>query len=86
MLLRAAEAIAHVVKDEELNPNFIIPSVFHPDVPKAVAAAIRGTARLTVVCSRGACRPVACSRVSRSPGRGQAPARTGGPPSAPSAA
>ena len=43
MLLRAAEAIAHVVKDEELNPNFIIPSVFHPDVPKAVAAAIRGT-------------------------------------------
>jgi malate dehydrogenase (oxaloacetate-decarboxylating) len=44
MLLRAAEAIALVVKDEELNPNFIIPSVFHPDVPKAVAAAIRGTA------------------------------------------
>ncbi len=42
MLLRAAEAIAHVVKDDELNPNFIIPSVFHPDVPKAVAAAIRG--------------------------------------------
>jgi malate dehydrogenase (oxaloacetate-decarboxylating) len=43
MLLRAAQAIAHVVKDEELNPNFIIPTVFHPDVPKAVAAAIRGT-------------------------------------------
>ena len=42
MLLRAADAIAHVVKDEELNPNFIIPSVFNPDVPKAVAAAIRG--------------------------------------------
>jgi malate dehydrogenase (oxaloacetate-decarboxylating) len=40
MLLRAADAIAHVVKDDELNPNFIIPSVFHPDVPKAVAAAI----------------------------------------------
>ena len=39
---RAADAIAHVVNDEELNPNFIIPSVFHPDVPKAVAAAIRG--------------------------------------------
>ena len=43
MLLRAAGAIAHVVKDDELNPNFIIPTVFHPDVPKAVAAAIRGT-------------------------------------------
>jgi malate dehydrogenase (oxaloacetate-decarboxylating) len=42
MLLKAAYAIAHVVKDEELNANFIIPTVFHPDVPKAVAAAIRG--------------------------------------------
>ncbi|HET7069372.1 MAG TPA: NADP-dependent malic enzyme, partial [Nocardioides sp.] len=42
MLLRAAEAIAHVVGDDELNANFIIPTVFHPDVPKAVAAAIRG--------------------------------------------
>jgi malate dehydrogenase (oxaloacetate-decarboxylating) len=43
MLLRAAEAIALVVKDDELNPNFIIPSVFHPDVPKAVAAAVKGS-------------------------------------------
>ena len=42
MLLKAAYAIAHVVKDDELNPNFIIPSVFNTDVPKAVAAAIRG--------------------------------------------
>ena len=42
MLLRAATAIAGVVTDEELNPSFIIPSVFSPDVPKAVAAAIRG--------------------------------------------
>jgi malate dehydrogenase (oxaloacetate-decarboxylating) len=42
MLLKAAEAIALVVKDDELNPNFIIPSVFNADVPKAVAAAIRG--------------------------------------------
>ena len=42
MLLKAAEAIAHVVNDDELNPNFIIPSVFNADVPKAVAAAIRG--------------------------------------------
>jgi malate dehydrogenase (oxaloacetate-decarboxylating) len=42
MLLKAAYAIAHVVKDEELNPNFIIPSVFNAEVPKAVAAAIRG--------------------------------------------
>jgi malate dehydrogenase (oxaloacetate-decarboxylating) len=42
MLLRAAQAIAHVVRDEELNPNFIIPTVFNTDVPKAVAEAIRG--------------------------------------------
>ena len=42
MLLRAAEAIALVVGDDELNPNFIIPSVFDPDVPMAVAAAISG--------------------------------------------
>ena len=43
MLLRAAYAIAHVVRDEELNPNVIIPTVFNAEVPKAVAAAIRGT-------------------------------------------
>jgi malate dehydrogenase (oxaloacetate-decarboxylating) len=42
MLLRAAEAIARVVKDDELNPNFIIPTVFNTDVPKAVASAISG--------------------------------------------
>ncbi|MBD8868054.1 NAD-dependent malic enzyme [Nocardioides donggukensis] len=45
MLLRAAEAIAHVVTDQELNASFIIPSVFHPDVPKAVASAISGKPR-----------------------------------------
>jgi malate dehydrogenase (oxaloacetate-decarboxylating) len=43
MLLRAADAIAHLVKDEELNPNFIIPTAFNAEVPKAIAAAIRGT-------------------------------------------
>ena len=42
MLLAAARAIAGVVRDDELNPSFIIPSVFHPDVPGAVAAAVRG--------------------------------------------
>jgi len=43
MLLRAAEAIALVVADDQLNPSFIIPSVFDAEVPKAVAAAIRGS-------------------------------------------
>jgi len=42
MMLRAAEAIAHVVSDEELNPSFIIPTVFHPEVHHRVAAAIAG--------------------------------------------
>jgi malate dehydrogenase (oxaloacetate-decarboxylating) len=42
LLLRAADAIAHVVTDEELNASFIIPSVFHPDVAKRVAAAVAG--------------------------------------------
>ena len=42
MLLRAAEAIAQAVHDDELNPSFIIPSVFNPEVPKAVAAAVKG--------------------------------------------
>jgi malate dehydrogenase (oxaloacetate-decarboxylating) len=44
MLLRAARAIALTVTDEELNSNFIIPTVFHPDVPRRVAEAIAGTA------------------------------------------
>ncbi|GAB3988640.1 malic enzyme-like NAD(P)-binding protein [Nocardioides marmoraquaticus] len=42
MLIRAADAIAHVVTDEELNPSFIMPSVFDAKVPKAVAKAIQG--------------------------------------------
>jgi malate dehydrogenase (oxaloacetate-decarboxylating) len=42
MMLAAARAIAHVVTDEEVNPSYIIPSVFHTDVPKAVASAISG--------------------------------------------
>ena len=44
MLLRAADALARIVSDEELNASFIIPSVFHPDVAKRVAAAISGKA------------------------------------------
>ncbi|HET6154386.1 MAG TPA: NAD-dependent malic enzyme [Marmoricola sp.] len=44
MLLGAARAIADVVQPDELNPSFIIPSVFHPDVPGAVAAAVTRSA------------------------------------------
>jgi malate dehydrogenase (oxaloacetate-decarboxylating) len=44
MLLRAAEALAQVVTDEQLNPYYIVPSVFDPAVASAVAAAVRGAA------------------------------------------
>ncbi|HEX6196362.1 MAG TPA: NAD-dependent malic enzyme [Jiangellaceae bacterium] len=41
MLLAAARALAETVSDEELNPAYIMPSVFHPGVSEAVAAAVR---------------------------------------------
>jgi malate dehydrogenase (oxaloacetate-decarboxylating) len=45
MLLAAAEAIARVVTDDQLNANYIIPSVFDPAVTSAVAAAVADQAR-----------------------------------------
>ncbi|GAA1749298.1 NAD-dependent malic enzyme [Aeromicrobium alkaliterrae] len=42
VLVAAAEAIASTVTAEELGPNYIIPSVFHPDVHERVASAVRG--------------------------------------------
>jgi malate dehydrogenase (oxaloacetate-decarboxylating) len=44
-LVAAARAIASTVHDDELNANYIIPSVFNEDVHKAVAAAVRGAAQ-----------------------------------------
>jgi malate dehydrogenase (oxaloacetate-decarboxylating) len=44
MLLAAATALAGVVSPEELGPNYIIPSVFHPDVATTVAAAVSKSA------------------------------------------
>ena len=41
MLIAAARALAGVVTADELGPNYIIPSVFHPDVSSAVASAVR---------------------------------------------
>ena len=37
----AAQALADVVRPDQLNPSFIVPSVFDPDVTTAVAAAVR---------------------------------------------
>ncbi|MDP9820316.1 NAD-dependent malic enzyme [Nocardioides massiliensis] len=44
LLLAAARAIAGAVADDELNPHYIIPSVFHPEVHHAVATAVREAA------------------------------------------
>jgi malate dehydrogenase (oxaloacetate-decarboxylating) len=44
MLLAAAQALAAVVSDDELNPAYITPSVFNPDVHHAVATAVRRAA------------------------------------------
>jgi malate dehydrogenase (oxaloacetate-decarboxylating) len=41
MLALAAEAIASCVSNEQLNANFIVPSVFDPLVSQKVAAAVK---------------------------------------------
>ncbi|NED96144.1 NAD-dependent malic enzyme [Phytoactinopolyspora alkaliphila] len=43
MLTAAARALAATVTDDELNPAYIVPSVFHPGVADTVAAAVRGS-------------------------------------------
>jgi malate dehydrogenase (oxaloacetate-decarboxylating) len=44
MLSAAAGALAQCVTEDELDPNFIVPSVFDPAVAPAVAAAVRASA------------------------------------------
>ncbi|MER7057019.1 malic enzyme-like NAD(P)-binding protein, partial [Streptomyces sp. NPDC000351] len=44
MMLAAAHALADVVTEDELNPNYIIPSVFNDKVAGAVAGAVREAA------------------------------------------
>ena len=45
LLVAAADAIASCVAPSQLNSNFIIPSVFDPEVAKKVAAAVKGAAK-----------------------------------------
>ncbi|MGQ2910437.1 MULTISPECIES: NAD-dependent malic enzyme [unclassified Aeromicrobium] len=45
VLLAAAEAIAACVEDDELNADYIVPSVFHPEVHHRVADAVERAAR-----------------------------------------
>ena len=63
LLVAAAEAIASTVTDDELNANYIIPSVFHADVHTAVATAVRDAGA-----RRG--RDTARGRAGRAAGRG----------------
>lgn len=49
MKIAAANAIAGVVSDEELNPEYILPDAFDPRVGKAVAAAVAEAARTSGV-------------------------------------
>jgi malate dehydrogenase (oxaloacetate-decarboxylating) len=57
MKLAAAQAIAAVIPDEELHPEYIIPSVFNHHVVDAVAAAVADAAITTGVARRTHDRP-----------------------------
>jgi malate dehydrogenase (oxaloacetate-decarboxylating) len=50
--LAAAQAIASVVSDDELDPEYIIPSVFNRDVASAVATAVAEAAQASGVARR----------------------------------
>jgi malate dehydrogenase (oxaloacetate-decarboxylating) len=71
LLVAAAAAISSAVSDEELNANYIIPSVFHADVHHSVATAVRDAATRT-----GAGAPVGQRAVDAGVGEPDAP----GPP------
>ena len=49
MKLAAAEAIASVIPDDQITPEYIIPDAFNPAVKEAVSTAIKEAARKTGV-------------------------------------
>ncbi len=53
ILVAAAEAVAGAVSEDELNADYIIPSVFHPDVHKSVASAVRHASEEAQLASKG---------------------------------
>jgi malate dehydrogenase (oxaloacetate-decarboxylating) len=67
MKLAAAEAIAAVVKPAELEPDYVIPSVFNRDVATAVADAVARAAEAAGVARRPRGAPAAPSGVSPMP-------------------
>ena len=50
MKLAAANGLASLIKEEELNENYIIPDAFDPRVADAVAAAVKKVAREQGIC------------------------------------
>ena len=52
MKLAAADAIANVITEDELNADYIVPSVFDRRVAKAVAEAVAQAARDAGVAGR----------------------------------
>ena len=50
--MEAAQAIAEIVTDEELSPDYIVPSVFNRTVATEVAHAVSRAARNTGVARR----------------------------------
>jgi malate dehydrogenase (oxaloacetate-decarboxylating) len=61
VMLAAAKALSEVVHPDELNAAYIVPSVFHPDVSKVVAAAVKAAALGTTP------EPVRASRAADEP-------------------
>ena len=49
MKIAAAEAIAGVIPPGELSPDYIVPSVFNPEVAQRVAAAVAAAASPALV-------------------------------------
>ena len=50
MKLAAAKAIADSIEEDDLNPDFIVPSVFDKSVPYKVAEAVANAALADKVC------------------------------------
>jgi malate dehydrogenase (oxaloacetate-decarboxylating) len=62
LLVAAADAIAAAVTDDELNADYIIPSVFHPQVHKSVAAAVQQAAEAALAAEHGGAVPAGDGR------------------------
>ena len=50
MKLAAANGLASLIKEEELNENYIIPDAFDPRVADAVAASVKKVAKEQGIC------------------------------------